>query len=268
MQDLPIFILLFAISIGALYFLLSKKLSSLQKPTSDQSLIEWLKAMQASIDGTNKTLNAALRDTSSEMTKTLQANTKELNERLDRAAVVIQSVGKEVGQMSEIGRSMKDLQEFLKSPKLRGNIGEEVLKDLIAQMFPQNSFHLQYQFSTGDRVDAAIKTDGGILPIDSKFPMEAFQSWQQAADENQKTVQLRIFMGSVKKHIDDISKKYILPQEGTMDFALMYLPSESVFYEVVNITELMSYAKKTPCVSSLPINALCPPTNNSSFIRR
>src|SRR6266851_2558803 len=87
--------------------------------------------------------------------------------------------------MSEIGRSMKELQDFLKSPKLRGNIGEQVLKDLISQIFPKNSFHLQYQFKSGDRVDAAIKTDAGILPIDSKFVMENFSKLVKAKTEEE-----------------------------------------------------------------------------------
>jgi DNA recombination protein RmuC len=138
---------------------------------------------------------------------------------------------------------MKELQDFLKSPKLRGNIGEEVLKDLISQMFPKNSFHLQYMFKSGDRVDAAIQTDAGILPIDSKFPMENFQKMAKA-DENEREGFKKEFSRDIKKHIDTIANKYILPEEGTMDFALMYVPSESVYYEVISIQELMSYAKK------------------------
>jgi DNA recombination protein RmuC len=101
-----------------------------------------------------------------------------MNERLDNAARVISSVQKEIGQMSEIGRSMRELQEFLRSPKLRGNIGEQILKELLGQMLPKNSFHLQYAFKNGTIVDAAIKTEAGIIPIDSKFPLESFRKIQ------------------------------------------------------------------------------------------
>lgn len=215
----------------------------MKKQAPDQSLVEWLKSMQASVETTNKTLNEAMQSNSSHMVRTLQENTKQLNERLDKAAQVIAGVGKEVGQMSEIGRSMKELQDFLKSPKLRGNIGEEVLKDLIAQMFPKNSFHLQYMFKSGERVDAAIQTDAGILPIDSKFPMENYQKMVKA-NESEKEGFQKEFSRDVKKHIDAIAKKYILPEEGTMDFALMYIPSESVYYEVVGLQDVMNYAKK------------------------
>lgn len=239
-------LLLIALGFAFLFFLINKRLADLRKPSSDTALLEWLKSMQSSIEATNKTLNEAMQTNSSTMTRTLQENAKELNERLDRAAAVIRDVGKELGEMSEIGRSMKELQDFLKSPKLRGNIGEQILKDLIGQMFPKNSFHLQYQFKSGERVDAAIQTDAGILPIDSKFPMESFQRLvKHQGTEAEYTTLQKDFSRDVKKHIEAIAKKYILPEEGTMDFALMYLPSEAVYYEMVNIPELMEYAKKS-----------------------
>lgn len=216
-----------------IFFLLNKKLSEINKSKTDESLMEWLKTMQVSINSS-----------SNNMVKTLQENSKQLNERLDNAARVIRDVEKEVGQMSEIGRNMRELQEFLKSPKLRGNIGEQVLKDLISQMFPKNSFYLQYEFKSGEKVDAAIKTDAGILPIDSKFPMENFQKMAKAQDMQTKTSFQKEFVKDVKKHIEAISKKYILPSEGTMDFALMYIPSESVYYELVNLPEILDFARK------------------------
>ncbi len=200
--------------------------------------------MQASLDKTNQTLNDTLHSNSNTMVRTLQENTKQLNDRLDKAAEVIKGVGHEVGQMSEIGRSMKELQDFLKSPKMRGNIGEEILKDLISQMFPKNSFHLQYQFKSGEKVDAAITTDAGILPIDSKFPLENLQKMKKAKDEVEKNLLEKEFFRDVKKHIDAISNKYILPSEGTMDFALMYIPSETVFYEVICNNEILTYARR------------------------
>ena len=235
-MDIQLIIIVFAIFLGFLItvFLLYGKISSLEKNKPDAALLEWLKTMQSTINSS-----------SSNMVKTLQENSKQLNERLDRAATVIRDVGREVGQMSEIGRSMRDLQDFLKSPKLRGNIGEQVLKDLISQMFPKNSFHMQYQFKSGERVDAAIQTDAGILPIDSKFPMENFQKMTKTDNKIDKENAQKEFIRDVKKHISSIAKKYILPEEGTMDFALMYVPSESVYYELVNIMEIMEFAKQS-----------------------
>lgn len=231
------------IGFGGVIFVLNKKLSSLQQQ-QDPALLEWLKTMQTSLEKTNTTLNEALRSNSSQMIQTLQENSRQLHARLDTAASVIKEVGKEVGEMSEIGRSMKELQEFLKSPKLRGNIGEEVLKDLISQLFPKHSFHLQYQFKSGEKVDAAIQTDAGILPIDSKFPMENFLRYSKSEDEKEKETFQKEFGRDVKRHIDAIGKKYILPHEGTMDFALMYVPSETVYYELCNMTDILDYARR------------------------
>lgn len=244
MQTETTLLIILILGFAVVLYLLNKKLSEMQEKKPDEALLEWLKTMQSSLESTNKTLNDALRNSSNHMVKTLQENSKQLNQRLDKAAAVIRDVGKEVGEMSEIGRNMRELQEFLKSPKLRGNIGEQVLKDLIAQMFPKHSFHLQYQFKSGEKVDAAIKTDAGILPIDSKFPMENFQKMIKAQNEAEKEGAQKEFQRDVKKHIDTISKKYILPEEGTMDFALMYVPSESVYYELANTTEVMDYARK------------------------
>ncbi|MDE2026096.1 MAG: DNA recombination protein RmuC, partial [Patescibacteria group bacterium] len=175
--------------------------------------------------------------------KVLQENSRQLYERLEKTAQALQEVNKEVGKMSEIGRSMQELQEFLKSPKLRGNIGEQVLKDLISQVFPKNSFHLQHSFKSGEKVDAAIKTDAGILCIDSKFPMENFQRLIKSSDEERDAIR-KDFGRDVKKHIETIARKYILPEEGTMDFALMYVPSEAVFYEIVNMDDIVEFAKR------------------------
>lgn len=179
-----------------------------------------------------------------EQSRDIREMSKVLNERLDNAARVIASVQKNIGEFSEIGRSMRDLQEFLRSPKLRGNLGEEILADLIGQMFPKGSFFLQHGFKSGARVDAAIKTDAGILTIDAKFPMESYQRMVKGETETQREVAKKEFMRDVKGHISAISDKYILPDEGTLDFALMYVPSEPVFYELVQINEVMSFAKK------------------------
>lgn len=245
MQDLLPILLLLLVGFGIIIFILNRKLSNLQKNSSDTAMLEWLKSMQTSLESTNKTLNTALSSNTDHMVRTLQENSKQLNDRLDKAAQVIAGVGKEVGQMSEIGRSMKELQDFLKSPKMRGNIGEEILKDLIAQLFPKNSFHLQYQFKSGEKVDAAIQTDAGILPIDSKFPMENYQKMVKSEDPKEKSDFQKEFSRDVKKHIDTIARKYILPDEGTMDFALMYIPSESVFYELCNMTDMLEYARRS-----------------------
>ena len=123
---------------------INKKLTDLkevQKPSDE--LLEYLRTTNTRLDEQNKNF-----------TRTLSESTRNLNERLDNAARVISGVQKNIGEFSEIGRGMKDLQEFLSSPKLRGNIGEQVLKELLKQFLPKESFNLQYTFKSGEKVDA------------------------------------------------------------------------------------------------------------------
>jgi len=230
-------IVLLAIIVGSIFIFalfINRKLTEIsEKQKPSEELLEVIRVLQTG----SKEDRRVLLDS-------LQKNTQALNKRLDTAARVIGEVQRNVGEMSEIGRGMKELQEFLQSPKLRGNIGEQVLKDLIGQMFPKHSFHLQYTFKSGERVDVAIKTNAGILPIDSKFPMENFQKMAKAETKKEETSFKKLFIRDIKKHIKDISRKYILPEEGTMDFALMYIPSESVYYEVVNEQDLLNLAQE------------------------
>lgn len=211
--DLLAVMAVIVVGFALVIYFLNKKLSA---GKSDEALIAWLKSMQSSLDT-----------------------------RLDSATQLMGQIRQDAGRFAELSVSMKNLQDYLKSPKLRGNIGEQVLKDLISQMLPKNSFFLQYSFKSGDKVDAAIKTEAGILPIDSKFPAENFQKMMSAENEIEKESARKDFIRDVKKHITDISQKYILPEEGTMDFALMYVPSEPVYYEVVNEMELTDYARKS-----------------------
>lgn len=212
---------LILIALGVLFF----KLKTLQDSSKSQ---EGMLMLNQNLQGVQQRLDET---------------TRTLNERLDNAARVISGVQKELGVMSEIGRSMKDVQDFLKSPKLRGNLGEQVLRDLLEQHFPRTHFEMQYKFRSGEAVDAIIKTREGIIPIDSKFPMENFQKFAKAENEEERGSARKDFLKDVKKHINDISRKYILPAEGTVNFALMYVPSEAVYYEIIREhTETMQFA--------------------------
>lgn len=216
------------IAFAIIYFQIKKLIDSKQSDDTTKLLTQLVSDMRGSMDNT---------------TDSMVKQTKAINERLDRAASVIADVSKSVGEMTEIGRSMKDLQEFLRSPKLRGQIGEAVLKDLLGQILPRQHFRLQYAFKGGEVVDAAIILEHGIIPIDAKFPMENFLKMIKSTDEKETKLIRRAFTNDIKKHIDSISSKYIRPQEGTLDFALMYIPSEPVYYEILtNSPEIDDYA--------------------------
>lgn len=204
-----------------------------EKDQTFQVLTEWLKDMRGGLDRNRETL-----------TEQLDRTQKAIGERLDNAAKVISTVSKELGHVQEIGRTMKDFQDFLRSPKLRGNIGEQVLRDLLEQILPKEHFRLQHRFKTGEAVDAAILTDKGLIPIDAKFPMENFRRITQVQSEPEVERAKKDFARDVKKHISTINKKYILPQEGTVDFAIMYIPAEAIYYEIVmGDDDLNTYAQ-------------------------
>lgn len=176
------------------------------------------------------------------MNQSLTQAQNQMNDRLDRAATVFGSLQNELGKMQELGRSMKDIQDALKSPKHRGNIGEQMMNELIAQQIPKASYQLQYGFRSGEKVDAIIKTKNGIIPIDSKFPAENFLAYSQAETDQARQAAQKLFVADVKKHIQTIAKKYILPAEGTVDFALMYVPGEAIYYDIITNTDLSEFA--------------------------
>lgn len=173
------------------------------------------------------------------MQQRIDMTTDAINVRLDKAAHVIGQVNKELGSMSEIGRGLKDFQVFLSSPKLRGNIGEQILYEALDQVFSSQQYAKQYKFKEGQIVDAIVKTKDAMIPIDSKFPMESFRSMTEADSDLETTRLGKEFSRTVKKHIDDVARKYILPHEGTVDFAVMYVPSENVYHEIVTNNEII-----------------------------
>lgn len=190
---------------------------------------------------------------SDEVVSWLKSSTQNFNTRLDKAAYVISDLQKSIGEFSEIGRSMKDLQDFLQSPKLRGNIGEQILTSLLTEHFPADAFKLQYSFKSGEKVDAVIKASSTLIPIDSKFPLENFRKMLKSKTDAESVANKKEFVKDVKKHVQDISKKYIVPSEGTSDYALMYIPSESIYYEMINDADLYDYAGR---LRVLPVSPL------------
>lgn len=140
--------------------------------------------------------------------------------------------------LKKVQESVKDVssfQEIFRAPKLRGQWGEASLEHILSQHFPQELYKIQYLFSSGEQVDAVLKLPNGrILPIDSKFPSENFTKMIECRSEDDKYACQKKFIEDVKARINEITSKYIVPSEGTTDFALMYIPAEAIYYEVVN----------------------------------
>jgi DNA recombination protein RmuC len=181
-------------------------------------------------------VNDRLKDNAEILQKTQQS----LGERLDHAARVVGNVQQSLGgleeanrKLYEVGKDIASLQEVLRAPKLRGGLGEFFLEDLLAQILPARHFTTQHAFRSGERVDALIKLGIARVPVDAKFPLENFKRMLEAATDEDRARTKRLFLNDVRKHIDAIAGKYILPDEGTYDFALMYIPAENVYYETI-----------------------------------
>ncbi len=171
--------------------------------------------------------------------KSMQNTTGLIGDRLDSATRVVKDVSASLGELSqatkrvfEVGKDIASLQDILRAPKLRGIIGELFLGDLLKQVVP-NNYELQYRFQSGEAVDAVVKMAERLVPIDAKFPLEDFQRLTSETDDEKRKPLRRKFLAAVRKHVDAVARKYILPDEGTFDFALMYIPAENVYYETI-----------------------------------
>ena len=136
-------------------------------------------------------------------------------------------------QVLEIGKNIASLENLLKPPTARGVYGEFSLGRILSDVLPQRNFKEQYRFNNGAEVDAAIFFGDKIVPVDSKFPLDSFQRCITCADEGEKKAGMREFSDRLTNEIDKIASKYILEDEGTFDFALMYVPSENVYYQTL-----------------------------------
>jgi len=204
------------------------------------------------ISQTNMQLNSVtvqLNERLKEMNLAMQDNNKGVGQRLDNTVTIISNLQNSLGkieqtnkQICEISKDISGLQNLLRAPKFRGEMGETMLGNILEQVLPKDHFSLQHQFKNGDTVDAIIRLGNNIVPVDAKFPLENFQGILAASSGNEKNIFTKKFIIDVKNRIDEISKKYILPNEGTFDFALMYIPAENVYYEATIKQELLSYA--------------------------
>jgi DNA recombination protein RmuC len=142
-------------------------------------------------------------------------------------------VDEATAQMNERAKDFQRFEQMLRPPKARGGVGELLLENLLADILPAARFHLQHGFRSGERVDAVIKLDDALIPVDAKFPLDNFQRFVEAEDDAGRELHAKALARDVKGHVDAIAQKYIRPDEGTYEFALMYLPAEAVYYELV-----------------------------------
>jgi len=142
------------------------------------------------------------------------------------------ALGEQSLRIGELAKDVGSLHDLLRAPKLRGGFGELLMERVLEDSLPANAFSLQYGYRDGTRVDAVVRFAGKLVPIDAKFPMESFNALTRATDDADRKVKRRAFLQAVKRHVDAVAK-YVAPHEGTIDYSLMYIPAENVYYEAV-----------------------------------
>jgi DNA recombination protein RmuC len=143
------------------------------------------------------------------------------------------TINKLIEQQEEAQKLGQDLRDLLKAPKLRGSFGETILEEMLESVLPKGIWERQFLIDPQNRVDAIIRIKDVIVPIDSKFPRDDYMRYVSAEDAKQKQELWKKYETSVKTQISDIKKKYIRPDKGTADFAIMFIPSEAIYYETI-----------------------------------
>jgi DNA recombination protein RmuC len=223
-----------------------------------------LSLLQQQLDSLRDQVGKSLTELSTALSRQLQEVTGQVGKRLDKSTEVLANVSRQMGALSqatervyEVGRNISTLEQILRAPKFRGGLGELLLGELLSQILPKRYYQEQYSFKSGDKVDAVIFIGQGMVPVDSKFPLENFRRIVECSTEGEGKKAKKAFLQDVKRHIDDISAKYILPDEGTYEFALMYIPAENVYYETIIKGEgegegVFSYALKQKVFPASP----------------
>lgn len=177
-------------------------------------------------------LSARLEGIDSRMTQTQTVST-------DLAQSIFATLGEvkaATNTVADQAREFTSLQDLLRAPKARGGIGEAMLEELLRQVLPPQAYSTQHRFTSGTIVDAVVKAGGRLVCIDSKFPLSNYRRMCEATSDTEKLDAERAFAGDIDKHIRDIATRYIVPDEGTFDFAVMYVPAEGVYAEVLRLS--------------------------------
>lgn len=204
-------------------------------------------------------ISSQVNERLNQMNQSIQEANKIIGQNLGSATSAFGNVKEQLGKLEEtnkqiiaISKDISSLQELLRAPKFRGAMGETLLENLLSQVLPKEHYQAQYRFKNGDAVDAVIRLGERLVPVDAKFSLENFQKMVEAIDEPTKDSFRKKFIQDIKNRINEIALKYILPAENTYDFALMYIPAENVYYEVIIKEDIFSYSMQKKVIPVSP----------------
>ncbi|MBU1557747.1 DNA recombination protein RmuC [Patescibacteria group bacterium] len=244
---LTVLVVLLIVAIGImayfLFILVNKKGDENNEDKSflllQNQLNELTRTIDSRIGESSKMMNESVRSQFGESQKLIKDITEQMTE--------VKETNKQVFSMTE---QLQNLEKVLKNQKQRGNLGEAGLELILGNILPPSAYQMQYSFKDGDIVDAVIHTKDGIIPVDAKFSLDNYNRIVNEDDEDKKLELEKEFKNDLKKRIDETSK-YIKPKEGTLPFAIMYIPAEAIYYDLlvnevgtikVNTKSLIEYA--------------------------
>lgn len=255
-----VIVVLLVVLIGLVAFVLLRKPAAPEQDTQSLVLLQnQLQQLSQSLEhklgqGTDRMFES-IRLHSDQSQKTIGNIQQQIDAITNRVSNQLMEVVKGVSETKEstkqvftIAEQLQNLEKVLKNQKQRGNLGEASLELILSNVLP-GQYEPQYMFKDGEKVDFAVKTRDGILPVDAKFPLENYMRLMDESDEQRKELYRKDFKSDVKKRIDETAK-YIRPEEGTMPFAFMFIPAEGIYYDLlsndvgvgVNSRDLIEYA--------------------------
>lgn len=276
MQQIIILGLVLIVAFVLMAFFLNKKISSLAIPQDagvQKLMLDLLESLRKEVgeagEKNRKEVQERLDKISETFQKSLSSSSFTLQRQFKDSARIIAEVTQKLTKLDEtntqvlnFSKQLQSLENILKNPKQRGILGEYYLETMLSNVLPPNHYQMQYKFKNGEVVDAVIFNKDKLIPIDAKFSLEKYNKIMEEKDELRRQELEKEFKLDIKNRIDETSK-YIRPQEGTMDFAIMYIPAEGIYYNLliykvgsisVSAHNLLEYAFKRRVIIVSPIS--------------
>ncbi len=213
-----------AVNAGILWLLLRPK----KGESGDGMLL-----LQRELQHLSQTIDTRLSESTKQVHESVKAQLGESTRIVREVTEGLTKLDETNRQVVSFADQLQNLQDILKNPKQRGILGEYYLETVLKNVMPPGRFEMQYKFKDGEIVDAVIFLDKNrILPVDSKFSLENYNRILEANDKTERERLEKLFKQDLKNRIDETAK-YIRPEEGTMDFAFMFIPSEGVYYDLL-----------------------------------